>query len=426
MLKENQQENRPYAIVIGLDTMQGLQTARILANHNIPVIAFVRDPKHHACRSRVCDKILEVDTTSHELITTLQELGPTLTGKAVVYPCHDQCVALISKNRDQLADWYHIVMAEAGVMETMMSKQQFYELAEANGVRYPQTLLLQSRADAEAAASNLCFPCVLKPVRRSSRWDEMTMAKAFRVESADEFLSLYDRVHGWAPALIAQQWIEGTDADLYSCNCYFTRESGLVASFVAKKLRQWPPRTGSSCLGEECRNDTVLTDVVRIFESVDYVGLGYIEMKRDARTGVHYAIEANVGRPTGRSAIAEAGGVDLLYTMYCDALGLPLPSNREQQYLGVKWIDLRHDIQSALHYFRRGELTIAEWYRSVRGRKAFAVFSWSDPVPFLVDIWRAFSVLLSRGERAKRRHPSNDSSEESIPVTMKASKEAKS
>jgi hypothetical protein len=112
--------------------------------------------------------------------------------------------------------------------------------------------------------------------------------------------------------------------------------------------------------------------------------------------------------------------------MYCDALGLPLPSNREQQYLGVKWIDLRHDIQSALHYFRRGELTIAEWYRSVRGRKAFAVFSWSDPLPFLVDIWRAFSVLLSRGERAKRRHPSNDSSEESIPVTMKASKEAKS
>ena len=412
--------------MIGLDTMQGLQTARILASRKVPIVAFVRDPKHHACSTRVCDKILQVDTTSHELLTALQKLGPTLPGKAVVFPCHDQCVTLVSENRDQLVDWYHIVMADISVMETMMTKQRFYAVAEASGVPCPQTLVLESRADAESAASNLRFPCVLKPVRRSSRWDEMTMTKAFRVEGPDEFLELYDRVHGWAPALMAQQWIEGTDSDLYSCNCYFNRQSQLVASFVARKLRQWPPRTGSSCLGEECRNDTVVADSIRIFESVGYVGLGYVEMKRDARTGVHYVIEANVGRPTGRSAIAEAGGVDMLYAMYCDALGLPLPSNLEQRYLGIKWIDLRHDIQSAFYYFRRGELTIADWWRSWRGRKAFAVLSWSDPLPFWADLWRACLVFLSSDERAKRRHSSNDESVGPVTMAIKSSKEAKS
>ena len=40
--------------------------------------------------------------------------------------------------------------------------------------------------------------------------------------------------------------------------------------------------------------------------------LGYVEAKRDVRTGRHYLIEPNIGRPTGRSAIAEAGGVELL------------------------------------------------------------------------------------------------------------------
>lgn len=425
MSDTSQHGMRPYAIVVGLDTMQGLQTARILARHRIPVIAVARDSRHHACRTRVCDKILQADTTGRELIAMLLELGPTLPGKAVVYPCHDQCVALISEAREQLAEWYHIVMADVGVMETLMNKQRFYALAEANGVLVPQTRLLESRADAENAASELCFPCVIKPVQRTSRWDEMTMAKAFRVESASEFLALYDQVCRWTPALVAQQWIEGTDADLYSCNCYFSRSSKLVASFIARKLRQWPPETGSSCLGEECRNDAVLADSLRIFESVNYVGLGYMEMKRDARTGKHYAIEANVGRPTGRSAIAEAGGVDMLYAMYCDALGLPLPTGLEQRYLGVKWIDLRHDIQSALHYYRRGQLTLGAWYRSWRGRKAFAVFSWSDPLPFWADVWRAFLVLLSRDERKKRDHPLNAGLTPSGPTRVDSGKEAR-
>ena len=424
MPNKKQEKKRSHAIVIGLDTMQGLQTARILASHGIPVIAIAHDRTHHACRTRVCEKILWADTTGLELIATLRELGPTLSGKAVVYPCHDQSVAIISSNRDRLDDWYYVVMADVDVIETMMNKERFYALADASGVPYPQTLLLESYADAQEAARELRFPCVVKPVRRSRQWDENTMSKAFRVSNADELLQLYDRVGGWAPALIAQQWIEGTDADLYSCNCYFNTRSELIASFVARKLRQWPPNTGSSCLGEECRNDTVLRDAVRLFEAAGYIGLGYIEMKRDARSGMHYAIEANVGRPTGRSAIAEAGGVDILYAMYCDALDLPPPSNLEQQYLGVKWIDLRHDIQSALHYCRKGELTIADWYRSVRGRKVFAVFSWSDPLPFWADLWRALKVLLSRRERARRRHWEGEKPVRSKTTTIGSSKEA--
>jgi len=123
--------------------------------------------------------------------------------------------------------------------------------------------------------------------------------------------------------------------------------------------------------------------------------LGYVEMKQDRRTGKHYIIEPNIGRPTGRSAIAEAGGVDLVYSNYCDALGWPLPENRQQKYTGVKWIYLRRDIQSALYYWRRGELTLREWWRSWRGKKAYAVFSWGDLGPFKADMLRALKLALA-------------------------------
>jgi D-aspartate ligase len=170
---------------------------------------------------------------------------------------------------------------------------------------------------------------------------------------------------------------------------------------VARKIRQWPPQTGTSSLGEECRNDVVLEQALDLFASVGYRGLGYVEMKRDARTGRHYIIEVNVGRPTGRSAIAEAGGVELLYTAYCDAAQLPLPAARTQRYGGAKWIYLRHDLQSALHYWRRGELSLGDWWRSVRGVRGDAVASLRDPLPFVGDLWHAASAVLSRRPRCQ-------------------------
>jgi predicted ATP-grasp superfamily ATP-dependent carboligase len=127
-------------------------------------------------------------------------------------------------------------------------------------------------------------------------------------------------------------------------------------------------------------------------------------MKRDARSGKYFIVEPNVGRPTGRSATAEAGGVELLYTMYCDALGLPLPANREQKYTGVKWINSRQDLQSALYRWWHGELTLQEWWQSWHGRRTHAVFAWRDPLPFLVDVARVARVLFSAQERSKRNY----------------------
>jgi predicted ATP-grasp superfamily ATP-dependent carboligase len=88
--------------------------------------------------------------------------------------------------------------------------------------------------------------------------------------------------------------------------------------------------------------------------------------------------------------------------MYCDAVGLPLPDNLEQKYVGVKWISLRRDIQSALYHWREGNLTLKEWWHSIRGPKTYALFSWDDPVPFLADLLRAARLYSIPEERRKR------------------------
>ena len=393
----SRRNKNPYAIVIGLDGMNGLQTARILTSWKIPVIGIAKDPTHWGCRTKVCEDIFFNDTESDLLIDTLVDLGPKFNQKPVLFPCKDLNVITISKFRTKLEQWYHVILPSHDVIEKLMYKTNFYLYALKEGFPIPRTHFLHNKEDAEKASSELIYPCVLKPTIRSLEWELHSKFKAYKAFSQKEFLALYAQYAKWSDMLIVQEWVEGPDSNLFSCNCYFDANSEPIVTFVARKLRQWPPETGESCLGEECQNDTVLGETIRLFSSVNYRGLGYLEMKQDERTGKHFIIEPNVGRPTGRSAIAECGGVDLLYTMYCDAIDRPLPPTRTQKYIGVKWIFLRRDFQSAFYYWRNGELTIKEWWESLQGKKTYALFSWNDPGPFLSDLWRSIRLLFRRG-----------------------------
>jgi D-aspartate ligase len=388
----------PAAIVIGLDCITGLQSARILAARGVPVIGIAADPGHFASRTNSCRQVYYNDTSGTALVQRLQALGPHFSQKAILFPCTDAAVLTLSRHRSDLQAWYRLRLAAPDVVEMLMDKTRFTLFAQKAGLPIPQVCLLHSRQDAEAAAATLTFPCILKPPLKSPAWEQNSRAKVYKVKSPEELLALYDRCHGWADVLMAQEWIEGSDANLYSCNCYFNEQSEPLVTFVARKLRQWPPEAGTSCLGEEVRDDTVLDETLRLFRRVDYQGLGYLEMKRDERNGRYYIIEPNIGRPTGRSAIAEAGGVELLYTMYCDLAGRPLPANRQQQYRGVKWIYGRRDLQSAFYYWRRGRLSLVDWWRSWRGLGSDAVWSSRDQAPFWADLWRSAGLLLGRSK----------------------------
>lgn len=397
------QGKRPHAIVIGLDSLNGIQTVRLLARHRIPIIALAKDPSHHGCRTRLCERIIYTNTAGPELIETLVQLGPQLPQKAVLVPCSDMNVMLVSRHRLELAPWYYVVLPEQEMLETLMNKLDFYAYAQKNGFPIPQTRFLNSREDAERAAAELTFPCVLKPpISAIPAWEKNSKLKAYKLSGPQELLHFYEQSKDLSRDLIVQEWVEGPDSNLYSCNCYFNARFEPLVTFVARKLRQWPPVTGESCLGEECRDDVVLDETLRLFGCAHLYGLGYVEIKRSSRSGKYFIIEPNIGRPTGRSPIAEAGGVELLYTMYCDTLGLPLPEARQQRYTGVKWLDLRRDTQSAIYHLREGDLTLKGWWQSLQGRKAHALFAWNDLGPFFGDLIRAGRLYMVPAERSRR------------------------
>ncbi len=397
--------NSPPAIVAGLDTIAGIQVARILGERGVPIVGIAADRRHYSCYTRACGRVVEADTAGIELIEALEQLAAA-GDPGVVIPCTDQAVFVLARNRDRVEPAHSLPVADLGVLEALGDKACLASHAARERLPVPRTIVLEGRGDAERAARSLEFPCALKPATRTGAWLRETGRKGFRLESPRELLETYERVRPWADRLVAQEWIPGDERRVYIFRGYYDRTGQPLVTFMNRNPRKWPLQTGIGVSGEECRNDVALGIAMRLFGAVGHYGFAMLEVKHDARTGEHIIVEANPGRPTVQTGISERGGVEFLYTAYCDALGRSLPANREQRYVGTKFVFLRDDLRAALALRRQGRLSLRAWLRSLRGPRAFAVFSPTDPLPFLVDLVRsAWSVLRSVPVRRGHRRP---------------------
>ena len=397
VLQERNSDFSAPVVIVGIDDERGVHVARTMARHGIKTIAFAKNAKSVGARTRTCRKILVANTDSDDVINKLVELGESLTSKAVLIPCFDTVVSLISQHRDRLAGLYHLALPHADTIDLIRDKARFYEFAEANDYVVPRTVLLRGPDDLNEVSRQLRFPCIIKPAdSKSPRWQAVTHIKAFLADNETVLRELYERYRDAADILIVQEMVEGDDSSIYTCLGYYNAQSKPLIEFTSRKLRQWPPRTGVGCLAEEVRQDEVRETARRLLKQLQFRGLCSLEMKQDACDGKFYVIEANVGRPTGRSAHAEACGVELLLTLYCDAQGLPPPEQRIQSFERRKWINIRRDAMSSLSYWWRGELKFLEWWRSIQGDMSYALFSWRDPGPFLGEITNTFRRALKK------------------------------
>jgi D-aspartate ligase len=151
----------PYAVILGLDCITGLQSARLLAARGVPVIGIVADPRHFCSRTRVCDRIVRSPLAGPALVRTLERLGPSLENGGVLIPCTDLSMLAVVQHGEPLRQWYRFVLPDPQVVLKLMDKVLFAQHATAANLAIPTTRILASRADAERAAGDLRYPAVL-------------------------------------------------------------------------------------------------------------------------------------------------------------------------------------------------------------------------------------------------------------------------
>jgi len=322
------QANNLPAVVVG-GGLNALGVVRSLGAAGIPVIVADTSPKSPAMRSRYGRKLLCRSLEGDAFVDCMTALARQYPAPLALFATEEKTVETISAQRERLAPYFRLRQPGHERLMALMHKQGFQELAEAVGAPVPRTVRLQGKADL-ARIHDLSYPCVFKPSHKNYEYGAR-FKKAYKVQSPAEVAALYEDIFPVMADMVVQEWIEGSDADVYFCLQYIGQDGQVVSSFSGRKIRAWPPRIGgtASCTAAWEVADE-LTEMTRtFFAQVGFVGMGSMEYKRDARDGRFYMVEPTVGRTDFQEEVASLNGVNIPAAAYRHEMGLPaLPVQR--------------------------------------------------------------------------------------------------
>lgn len=308
------------AVVVG-SGLNALGIVRSLAMAGVPVHLLYSDVDA-AVHSRFGSRQKIERTDGQVLVSSLLEIGKSTSDKPVLYLTEEKTVLTVSERRDELLPYFRIVLPAHDTLTALMHKQGFQQMAAELRSPIPQAVYLRTESNLSALAG-LKYPCVLKPAVKDYGYGAK-FQKAYVVQTPDEAGQLYRQIAPTLSDLIVQEWIEGSDSDIYFCLQYIAVDGSTVASFVGRKIRSWPPRIGgtASCTAAPEYQEKLSALTTDFFRQVGFVGMGSMEFKRDPRDGEFYMVEPTVGRTDFQEEVASIHGVNIPLHAYCDQLGI--------------------------------------------------------------------------------------------------------
>lgn len=322
-----------------------------------------------------------------ELIDSIRSLA--MPGRQyVIISATEDAVRTLSQRRAELPPNVQLPYPDHAIVDMLLDKRKFYEVARAGGFRISNMHFVESWSEVPSGGK-IAFPCILKA---RTKIYASGLAKAYRLNSLDalgQTLLELSEIEGIGPAdFVVQEWVPGSDSDVLFCMQYYNARSEPVISFVGRKIRQWRPQTGGTASAEPVKNDEVLRETTRFFQSVGMRGICSMEFKLSSADGRLYMIEPTACRADYQEGVAVANGCNIPLAAYLDAAGKPLHHCVEPIQRPVKWVNVGHDYYSAAYYIQRGELSWREWMHSLRGPKSYAIYTPEDPGPFLALLRR--------------------------------------
>lgn len=288
----------------------------------------------------------------------------------------DWDLLLISRHRDRLAAALRFVVADAALVEALVDKERFAELAEARGLPVPRARRLAA-GDTAAARSDLRFPVAVKPLtRHQSTWSTLTTAKAIRVREPAGLEAVAERLASAGVDALVQEAVEGPESRIESYHVYVDATGGIAAEFTGRKLRTHPARYGYTTALEITDREDVRSLGREIVERLELTGVAKLDLKRDAEGRLHL-LEVNPRFSLWHHPGAIAG-VNIPAIVHADLMGLPRPPARTAR-AGVRWCSPGNDLRAA----RREGWSVPRWFGWVARCEARSGFAWDDPAPLL-------------------------------------------
>lgn len=314
----------------------------------------------------------------------------------VLFYEEDAQLLLISRHRERLAGAFRFVIADGELVENLVDKARFQDLAERHGLPVPPARRFRAAAQNPDTLA-LRFPIVLKPLTRLERWnDHAGLSKAFAADNAQALRALWPQLIALDVDLLAQELIPGAEAQIESYHCYVDRGGGIAAEFTGRKIRTYPLAFGHTTALEITDAADVRRQGRAIAERLGLTGVAKFDFKRDA-AGMLHLLEINP-RFTLWHHPAALAGLNIPALVYADLTGMPRPKMQPARP-GVRWCRAWKDFAAA----RAMDVPLADWLVWTRQCEAKSSLSWDDPLPLpRAMLQRLLGRRFAAADAAKR------------------------
>jgi predicted ATP-grasp superfamily ATP-dependent carboligase len=379
---------KPYACVMG-----DIDLLRPLGMAGIPCVV-VTKPGTMPRYSRYAKRSLEYNDPwqyPEKVVDELMRFGLAQEERPILFYEHDALLKIVSKYRDELTRAFRFIIAETELVDEILDKYKFHELAERTGLPVPKTRLIDAASESDWNSIDISFPFIIKPVTRSPRlWDPVAgTAKAANIGSSEDlekfkrrFLNLETKFE-----LIAQQLVAGPESAIESYQVYVDVNGDVAGEFTGKKIRTFPVELGHSC-SLTITDDEDLVQIGRdLAKRINLRGVAEFEFKRSP-SGELFLLEINP-RFNLWHHLGAAAGVNLPAMVYNDLAGLP-QNTQGRARAGTRWCRMWKDLRAS----RAEGIPLTSWFKWAMSCEVKRGFTWDDPFPlFAGGVWRTYSNL---------------------------------
>lgn len=389
------------AVVLG-GYVNGYSIVRALHEGGVRDIAVLDTRRGIATYSRHVSEWIVVPEGNAAYLAALRRLGAE-GAPLVLFPTNDRHLEILHALYDELQGTCFIPLNPANTPSAMRKDHQ-YAWCEKLGVPRPQSVRLATPSDL-AQLDALAPPVIVKPATR----EDMTKAvfRNLRARDPIELAAIRPKVEaalqGGTP-LVASEIVPGPSSQIYAYTCYRSKQGRILAEWSGRKLSQYPDDFGVFGSASNEAPEAVSDLGRRLVEGMDLQGIVEPEFKLDPRDGQLKLMEVNL-RSMMWHRVGQLDGVNLPLVQFLDAVGSPIPPQKQRGHPTFHYVYFRHELQNLLA--RRGYgSTFRRVVMTARPRH-FAVFNARDPMPFLVNATRGIRGVVSA---CRRRSESASSS----------------
>ncbi len=371
---------RALACVIG-----DMDLIRPLGLAGIPCAAVARPGSPVTYSKFVRETVAWVDPWREpgKLVERLMKFSARQTEKPILFYEGDWDLLLVSRFRESLASAFRFVVADSQLVENLVDKARFVQLARKLELPVPPAQHLSFTNGARPQDLQLRFPVVVKPLtRQRETWRPIAVEgtaqepKAVRVRDIHEMRDLWPLLARSELDVLVQELIPGPESRIESWHAYVDETGEVVGSFTGRKIRTLPAAYGYSSALEITSSAEVASLGADLMKRLGLTGVVKIDFKRDER-GRLYLLEVNPRFNLWHHPGAVAG-INLPALVYSDLTGITRPSVTEAK-VGVQWCRYRRDVRAA----RAARIPFLRWLVWSLSCEAKSPSPFDDPMPII-------------------------------------------